>query len=317
MSFLRSQILDEEWYEGGNTTSGKELIISFAQCMKSRKEVILIYTWPALIGILIASKGNPPFVETLKLILAITFVGYSVYFYNDMVDMEEDIKNRELGNPTPAGRPLGSGKISKNRMMKYAIFSGIFGITVAALINIQVLIIQLSAIVLGIIYSTEPIRLKKRFIIKQLTVAAGVIMENFSGGLTLGVINIPIIYLALLNVIFILGINPLVDLRDVRGDKISGIRTIPVVWGPQMTVRFTLGILGAIGAANFIGYLNLGFNLAMTILVFIILASFLYVVFPLLKRWDEPVYLASLINKKIIPLYMSLQFAIFLGFLNI
>jgi len=285
--------------------------------MKSRKEVVFIYTWPALIGLLIASNGFLNIFETFKLIVAVTFIGYFVYFYNDLVDLEEDLKNRELGNPTPAGRPLGSGLVSKNLMIKFTVFSGTLGIITSYLINMNVFLIQLFAMILGIIYSTEPFRLKKRFVVKQLVVAAGVVIENFTGSLAVGGINLHVLYLAILNIIFILGINPLVDLRDIRGDKVSGIRTIPVVWGPQMTVRFTLGVLVAIGAANLIGYLNLGFNLAMMMLVFVIIGSLIYVVYPLLRKWDEPVFLASLINRKIIPLYMALQFTIFLGFLNI
>jgi len=300
----------------GKITVNK-IIISFAKCMKSRKEVVFIYTWPALIGLLIASNGFLNIFETFKLIVAVTFIGYFVYFYNDLVDLEEDLKNRELGNPTPAGRPLGSGLVSKNLMIKFTVFSGTLGIITSYLINMNVFLIQLFAMILGIIYSTEPFRLKKRFVVKQLVVAAGVVIENFTGSLAVGGINLHVLYLAILNIIFILGINPLVDLRDIRGDKVSGIRTIPVVWGPQMTVRFTLGVLVAIGAANLIGYLNLGFNLAMMMLVFVIIGSLIYVVYPLLRKWDEPVFLASLINRKIIPLYMALQFTIFLGFLNI
>ena len=290
------------------------LVTSFIQCMKSRKVVIFIYSWPTLIGFLIAYNGLPPPIDLLKLLIAVTFVGYSVYFYNDIVDLDDDIKNRELGNPTPASRPLGSGKITRSRMIKFAVFSGTIGVILAALINIHVLTIQLLAIGLGIIYSTEPFRLKKRFFVKQIVVATGVVLENLTGSLATGFVNTPVLYLAILNFIFIIGVNPLIDLRDVRGDKVTGIKTIPVVLGPETTVRLTLGLLGAIGVANLIGYLSLGFNLAMTILVFVIISAFIYVVYPLFKRWNEPVYLSFLENKRIIPLYMILQFSIFLGF---
>lgn len=97
-SFLRSQIFDEEQYKRRSKMSGKELIISFAQCMKSRKEVILIYTWPALVALFLASIGLPSLVNTLLLISAVTLVGLGVYFYNDINDFEDDIKIARLGN---------------------------------------------------------------------------------------------------------------------------------------------------------------------------------------------------------------------------
>lgn len=293
----------------------KELIASFAICTKSRIEVIFVYTWPASICLLIASRGLPSPLEALKLILAVTFVGYSIYFYNDIRDLKDDLKSRELGNPTPANRPLGSGKISKSKLEKFTVFSAIFGVLVAFAINIKVFILQLMYIILGILYSTGPIRLKKRFLLKQITIAAGSIIAHLSGGLTLGVINAPILYLTAVSASLIIGGNPMMDLRDIRGDRVIGVKSLPVVWGPEMTVRLALGTLAAIGAASVIGYSRLGFNVAMPILVSIIIATLIYVLFPLLKRWNDPVYLNSVIFKKLFPLTLALQFTAFLGVL--
>lgn len=295
--------------------SARELITSFFICAKYRRIVLPIYTWPAFIGILIASNGIPPPLETLKILLSVTFIGYCVYFYNDLIDLEDDIKNRELGDPIPADRPLGSGRVPRDLLKKYAIFSGMLGVFISALINVYVVIIHLLCICVGIIYSAEPIRLKKRFIIKQITIASGAVMVTLAGGLTLGVLNVPILYLVTINAVYLIGINPLVDLRDVKGDEIAGIKTIPVAWGPEMTIRFTIGILTAVSAANIVGFLNLGFNLAMTLLMLIIFSALIYVVYPLLKKWNDPIVLDKVMNRRIIPLHMVFQFVIFLGFL--
>lgn len=293
----------------------KELIASFATCAKSRKEVLFIYTWQAFICLLIASNGVPPLLETLKLILTITFVGYSIYFYNDLKDLKSDLKNKELGNPTPAGRPLGSGKISRSMMKKFIVFSAVLGLFVSFTINVQVFILQLVYILLGIIYSTEPIKLKKRFLLKQPTIIAGMMIAHLSGGLTLGVVNNAILFLMAINALFTMGMNPLADLRDRRADSIMGVKSIPVVLGPETTVRLSLSVLFAVGASFVVGYFQLGFNMAMLILGVIIISTLIYIFIPLLKKWDDPVYLHFVLFKRGAPLYIILQFVIFLGVL--
>jgi len=293
----------------------KDLIASFIMCIKSRKEVVFIYTWPALLCFLMVSGDAPQPFEALKIILAVTFVGYGVYFYNDIIDLKDDLKMNELGSPAQASRPLGSGKISKSMLEKFAIFSSIFGVLVAFTINTQVFILQLAFIVLGILYSTEPIRLKKRFLMKQPTILGGLMIAHLSGALTLGVINTPILFLMALSALLTIGINPLVDLRDIRGDRIVGVKTLPVIWGSEMTVRLALGVSTAIGAAYVIGYFSLGLSMALPILGGIIVVAWIYSVFPLLKKWDDPVYLNIVLFKKVIPLYMMTQFVVLLGVL--
>ena len=294
----------------------KELIISFAVCAKSRREVVIIYTWPAFLCLLFASGIAPPSFKALKLVLAVIFVAFSVYFYNDIRDLEDDLKMRELSNQTQVGRasaPLGIGKISKSRLEKFALFSAIFGLLVAFTINMQVFILQLAYIVLGILYSTDPVRLKKRFLMKQTTIGAGLMIAHLTGGFAMGVINTPILFLMAVSAAMTIGINPLVDLRDIRGDRITGVKTVPVVWGPEMTVRLSLGVLAAIGAAYVLGYYGLGLNVTAPILGTIVVVTGFYVVFPLLKKWDDLGYLNRVLYRRILPLYISLQFVVLLG----
>jgi len=293
----------------------KELISSYTMCLKSRKEVIAISLWPAFIALLLASRGVPPPIEALKLILGTTFMGYGVYFYNDLRDLEDDLINQELGNPNPASRPLGSGKISKSRMWKFTVLSAILGILITFTINIQVLFLQLAYLALGILYSTEPFRLKKRFLMKQFTIAAGCALAQLSGGLTLGIINIPILYLMAITACLAIGVNPLLDLRDMRGDEVIGVKSIPLVWGPEITVRLALSMLAAIGVASIIGYLRVGFNITFPILTSIIIITWMYVVFPLLRKWNNPIFVNKVVLKRVVPLVLIIQFIIFLGVL--
>jgi len=266
---------------------------------------------------MVASGGIPLLLEALKVVLAMSFVGYSVYFYNDIIDLEDDLRNKELGNPAPSSRPLGSGRVSMSRMWKFTIFSAIVGLFIAFTISIQVFILQLIFLVLGILYSTEPVRLKRRTLGKQAIIMAGGLMATISGALTLGIINTRVLYFILLNVLLNGILSPTADLRDIRGDRISEMKTIPILWGPEMTVRLILGVLVAIEVATLIGYSRLGFTVAMPILFTVIIVTLIYVVFPLLRRWNDPIYLNIVIFKKIFPLYILLHIPAYIGVLTL
>ena len=297
----------------------KEVLESYILCAKSRYVVLFVYTWPAFIAYVLASNASPPMdvLEVVRIILAVTLVAFSVYFYNDLTDLQDDIKNREMGNPTPASRPIGIGMITEGRLKMYIVVSGVVGLTLAYSLNLRVFALQSIYMFLGLLYSTDPIRLKKRFLMKQLTIVAGCTLAILTGALTIGAFTPPILYMILIHFILIMGLNPIMDVRDIRGDKIVGVKSIPVVWGPELTVRLYFVSLFAIGAATLIGYSQLGFNTAMPILVLLILAGWLYISLPLLKRWEDPVFLDALVSKKIFPFYLILQLVPLIGIMNL
>jgi len=253
----------------------------------------------------------------LKLVFAVTFVGFSIYIFNDIIDFDYDLINKEFGNLTQAGRPYQNGAISKSIMMMFSVFSAICGLLVASSINLQVLILQLLFLLLGVLYSSKPFRLKSRFFIKNLTISAGVMISILSGSLALGVLNTQILYLITLNGFFSLVLTPVADIRDIEGDKRSGTKTIPVVWGPEMTVRLTLSVIVASEVATLIGYSRLGFTVALPILLTLISVSLIYTVFPLLKKWNDPIFTQTVLVKKIYPLYLFLQIPVLIGVLPI
>lgn len=297
----------------------KEVLESYILCAKSRYVILFVYTWPAFIAYIIASYGSPSMdvLEVVRVILAVTLGAFSVYFYNDLTDLQDDIKNKEMGNPTPASRPIGTGMITEGRLKKFIVVSGVAGLILAYSLNLRVLALQSIYLFLGFLYSTEPIRLKKKFLMKQLIIAAGCTLSILTGALTIGMFTPPILYMILIHLILIIGLNPIMDVRDLRGDKIVGVKSIPVVWGPELTVRLYFVSLFAIGAATLIGYSQLGFNTAMPILVLLILAGWMYISLPLLKRWDDPMFLDALVSKKIFPFYLILQLVPLIGIMNL
>jgi 4-hydroxybenzoate polyprenyltransferase len=273
------------------------------------------YTWSAFICLFLASRGIPPLIPALKIFIAMTFVSYGVYLYNDLMDLEDDLKGRDFGIIVPAERPLGSGRVSKREMAVFSLISFIIGLSAAYTINLKVFTLQLLYAILGFLYSTEPIKLKKRYLMKQLTIATGNVLAHLSGGLTLGSLNSAILYVTGVNFLIFFGVDPIVDLRDIEGDKVIGVKSFPVIWGPQLTVRLAIAVFIISGIATLVGYSRVGFNIAMPILFTLIVSAFIYVLYPLLKRWNDPSYLDFLIHKRLAPLYLLLQITPLIGIL--
>jgi chlorophyll synthase len=274
-----------------------------------------VYTLPTFWSYLIASwgPGGFSFVEVVVLVSAVSSTSLSIYFFNDLSDLEDDLTSQELGNPAQALRALGRGTVSESLFKKYILFTGLLGLLLAYSINFTVFILQVLYLILGYLYSAEPIRLKKRFLMKQATIALGTTLCIMMGALTGGAITSATLYMIIIHFIANMGINPIMDVRDIRGDRIMGIRSIPVVWGPENTIRLYFASFFVIGLATILGYSQLGLNTALPILVVLILAGWLYVSIPLLKRWDDPIFLNSLITKRIVPFYCIIQMVTLIG----
>ena len=293
------------------------MLRSFYDCAMSRKIVLYIYTTSSLACLMLSYGGLPPIFEAFRLLVAVTFAGYGIYFFNDLCDLKDDLKNFELGNPSQANRPLLRGTVSEGDLIKFTCIASLIGLVSALSINVSVFFAITLYLVLGFLYSQEPIRLKRRFVSKQLINASGHALTVLSGALVLGVITAPIIFLIAINFAISMGVNPLMDLRDLRGDKAMGLKTIPVVLGPRVAVNFALATVISILAASVVGYARLGFNLTLPILSTIILSAMIFTFYPLIKKWNEPAYVNIVMIKKFMPMYIALQLITVIGILKI
>ena len=291
----------------------KDTLVSLIHCVASRKEVMIIYSWTALVGLAIASRGLPPPLLALHLFLAMSSIGYAVYFYNDMCDLDEDLLSRELGNPTPSSRPLGRGEVSRERLMGFTIFFLILGLALSILVNVQVFLIQSLFLLLGYVYSTKPIRIKKRFFLKQMTISLGGAIACLLGGLALGDLSGYVLFFAAMSFLQIFCVNPVIDLRDIEGDRAVGVDTIPVRMGPEFTIRLAVVALIASIPAGILGYYNLGFNLALPVLGALVFTATTIVIYPLIDRWRDPVFITETITRRMYPLFIMIQLVFFLG----
>ena len=277
------------------------------ECVASRKIVFFGYTWPALICLFIASRWIVSASEVLLLVSAVSLVGLAVYFYNDIKDIEDDVKIAKLGNQMKSQRPLGKGRVTKDLLAKFTVLSVALGLILASLLNVGVLVSLSLYLILGVLYSTEPFRLKKRFIFKQLVLTFGSVLSILAGAFAGGEISPLVIFMILMDFAIVIGVSPIVDIPDLLGDKVMGVKTMPVVIGPSITVRFAIAMLVGIAGGSIMGYLGLGLNITLPFLITLIAGTWIYTIIPLMRRYNDIAFTNIVIFKRVVPLYMMIQ----------
>ena len=295
--------------------SQNNLLVAYVESLNSRKMVIPVYTFPAVINLLINSHLAPTMTETLLLTLSVTLISYSVYWYNDYIDVYLELNTEEFKDSTHSQRPLAKELVTKVQFLAFIIATSLAGLLLAYMINIYVLALQITFLALGYVYSTEPMRLKRRFTGKQLTIIAGCTVAGLSGALVYGTVLPQNLYSLIINSLVYMGGSSLGDIRDVSVDQKIGVRTFPVVLGPELTIRLALGIFVAVILAGFVGYIGLGFNLALPMLTTIIMAVWIFSTYPLIRRWRDTVYVEKIVWRRIVPMNIIVQVIPLVGIL--
>jgi len=271
----------------------------------------IMYSWNTILALIPASVlaginwltfGRYLLLSTSSMIA----IALSVYIYNDLTDIEIDRLNK-------LDRPLVTGEVSKEHAKNLIIVLAFFGLTIAFIINLDVFLLQLTYFVLFFAYSFPLIRLKNKFLIKDLTIAVGTAISYLVGGAAVGMLAAPIFLMALFGFCTVMTMSTVKDCRDIEGDRLHKVKTLPVVWGPKIAVRFSIALVCLIGAATIIGYYQLGFNIAFPILASFAFAAWIYILYPLFQRWHDSTYVMNTIYKRVIPITFSIQLFTILG----
>jgi 4-hydroxybenzoate polyprenyltransferase len=242
---------------------------------------------------------------------------YAVYWYNDYSDAEYDRVKEGEGETDRSKRPYTSGRITKNQFLTFILLTGFAGLLIAYYINIYVFSVQLAYISLGIIYSADPIRLKKRIIGKQFVVMAGAVLSCLSGAMVVGTVLPANMYSMIINAIIYATAPTLGDIRDIVGDRKIGAKTLPVIYGPKFSVRYAISGFVAVILAGLVGYYGVGFNVALPVLTTISMGAWIFTVYPIIRRWEDSVYVEKIVFKRVIPSNLFIQIIPLIGLLAI
>lgn len=266
----------------------------------------LIFPWGTFIGALVASGGIPPLLPTVAATIVMYLVALFAYVYNDVRDIETDRINS-------CDRPLPSGRASKGQAMKLVIATAASALTIALLLDQRVFALACFGVVLGYIYSTPPLSLKNRFLLKQTTASLWAAIASLGGGIAAsGQITGMTLYAAILFFVYGMAFSPVADIGDIAGDRAAGKRTVAVVMGPSFTVKAGATMILSFALVTASVYSSLGFNLACPILVGALSLLATRTVWPLIKRWKDPSCNKRAI-KKLILIHFLIQGSLVVG----
>lgn len=264
-------------------------------------------TWATTIGLLIASKGVPPVIPTLKIVTITFSIAIGVYILNDVMDYESDKINQ-------VNRPIAKGMISKNEGVSLVLLLFFVGATLSLSINIVTFLLCTIFLALGIFYSIPYIHLKQRFIIKQTVPATGGAIANIIGGAAIGKISPSLLYAGVLFFLLVFASSPLGDIADIKGDKEEGRKTLAIVYGPLFPIKLAISLLLSIAVITALTYSLFGFNLFAPILITTACVFFSWIAFSLTNNWQNREYVIGTYKKMGFALFIF-ELALFIGVL--
>lgn len=221
----------------------------------SRPLLWLFSITSAFSGMFMAFDGLPP-LNTL-LLVAIG-VGPCITAALNLLNAVYDVEVDRISKPQ---RPLPTNRISKNLTLTTAILLYCVGVLIAYTLGFVPFIITLAGIILSIVYSIPPTRIKAKGGFSNILLSLGYTTICFMGGWSIfrHLTEIPLLILVFVT-LQVAGANVAKDFVDYEGDKEMGIGTLPVRYGIKNTLKLIapclVGIYFAIPIFYFSGYFN-------------------------------------------------------------
>ena len=184
------------------------------------------------------------FVSKLLLLPLATFLTIvGMYVLNDLFDVDIDRANGKK-------RPIPLRKVSKNQVWIFVALTNAIGFAIALFIySLPNILIFMSLVAIGLMYSSPKVSLKDRLVIKTLSISIALMLcllfgltgiyNCTSDGKSFDGLAVPL-YAALMLGIMIFVTSPLNDLGDINGDRGAGRRTIPIVIGKKGTLKLSV-----------------------------------------------------------------------------
>jgi geranylgeranylglycerol-phosphate geranylgeranyltransferase len=272
-----------------------------------KPEKTSFYWLNTLAGVFLASNFLPYLSSSLMACLSIGFTAFSIYALNDVCDEEIDRINK-------SNRPISSGRLGKAEALALvSVFSAI-GIFLASAVNPTVLMFVLIYLLLGVAYSVDPLRLKKG-LFANVCMASGVAVSILAGASVVQITD-RVLFGTVAMFFFVWSCGSGKDMKDVEGDRLMHIKTLPVIIGERKTMfMFTINSVLSF-SIFFFGYLFNFFN--PSYLLLLILALIRYMT-GLRMMWINPGDQTNCERafSKLVPASMLLLLALILGSIDI
>ena len=297
----------------------------------SRKKYGLLYSIattaglfcvPGILGVMGSETEMQLLIQrTFPLPFITLLIAVGMYILNDLVDADVDRANSK-------NRPIPSGLVSKKQTWSFIILTN--GAALGLLIvtfTLASFILVVPMMLIGLLYSMpKKTALMNRFLLKNLSIAIFFMLCSLLGmisgyGIEL-VFKNPVVSIhtvAMSGIMIFVG-SIVNDLGDIKGDKVAGRRTIPIVLGGENTIKLLIILLGSMPAISWIFYAQFVHGesvsaamitpIAVTIVALLAILRMLKVQ----KVFRDPKLMREQ-HKKWFPLHLVLQSGMVIGFI--
>ncbi|NNL17204.1 MAG: chlorophyll synthase ChlG [Boseongicola sp.] len=191
--------------------------------------------WAYLCGIVSVGvwPGENWGLVVLGVILASPVVCGMSQVANDWCDRHVDAINEPQ-------RPIPSGRVPPNWALGYAVALSVLSLAIGSLLGPWGLGATVVAVIAAWIYSVEPIRLKRSgWWGPGLVGLSYETLPWFTGAavLSVGAPSFPVVVVAVLYGLGAHGIMTLNDFKALEGDRVMGIKSLPVLVGPEVAAK--------------------------------------------------------------------------------
>ncbi len=245
-------------------------------------------------------------------------IAVGMYILNDLVDADVDKTNLK-------NRPIPSGIVSKKQAWTFIMLTNgaALGILISTLAMASIIIV-IPMILIGILYSTpKKIALMNRFVIKNIAITLFFMLCTMLGisygyGTELAINDsvIAVHAITMSGIMIFIG-STVNDLGDIKGDKVAGRRTIPIVLGGENTVKMLIILLVSMPAISWMLYATFvehySISTIMTPTAVTIVASLALLRMTNIRKVFEDMKLMREQHKKWFPLHMVLQSGMVVG----
>jgi len=259
---------------------------AFLLQLNARKAEILPWAWSTTVGAMIAGHGFPPVSKIFLTVFSMLAFAVSGYTYNDITDMRADSLNS-----LKKKRPIPSGKITVEEAKIIVLTTGLLGVSLAAFTAPTVFLLIMIWTTLLFSYSNPGIKLKKRFLLKEGTIAIGFFLSVLIGAISVGSIPPAVIFGGIFWGVFaFLGSPAFRDTTDLEEDKLYGVRSLAVVLDWKTKIEMVILFILAAMTLTPLTYVYLNLNVIFPIVVVALCFLVLRFLFPLLRQFDEKNY---------------------------
>ena len=261
---------------------------------------MFIWSWNTFMACMIAGRGSPPVVPTVLSTAAVVYITLSVYLYNDFTDITTDKMSSLKRN-----RPLPQQRVSRTNALRTIMLSGVLGLTLAFFVSGYSFLFALLHFSLFIVYSFPKIRLKRRFLFKELIIALGIPLTGLVGIYAVGnTFSVHAFFACIVFAVFTYTGQPvLTDSTDIEEDRQTGVSSLATKLSWRRRVHVLIAGTVIVMIVIPLLYRIFGFNTALPVYAVVGGLIFLGAVMPMLTTFEERLVIKA---KKIAYVYFVL-----------